>query len=145
MRVKVTPRDGAGNPIPGAGSFEVEADRCQGRFYLPETDTLLPASWCEPIPEITPEPGDICQTVEDDQLFILNRYEHGKWYLNKTAHFVGPVRVLARKPKRFEDVRGAIKAFGSEWCDSDTEAGERDAYEDFLSAILGVPYGRVGE
>jgi len=139
--------------MPGAGSWEDEVvskfrttiDGVEGDAYLLKSRMQVPASICEPIPSITPEPGDICETIDDDQLFILDRYENGEWYLNKTAHFVGPVRVLARKPKGFRDsgVADALVRFVEDFNNADTAYAEEAAYERFLSAILGVPYARV--
>lgn len=152
MKVKVTPRDGAGNPIPGAGSFEVEADRCKGRFYLPETDTLLPASWCKEIPDITPEPGDICEFWDDvrPRVYLLRFVEKKKGlYIGKGVDTIASswehCRVLARKPLGAIAAHDAISWFFNALLDNDTQSVEAEAYNAFLQVILGVPYAIVKE
>lgn len=136
MRVKVTP------PYEGAGSWEDEirssadvtiAGACS-RAHMLESGAQVPASWCEPIPEITPEPGDI---VEDYQgtIFVFDP--------SRSATPFKVSKILARKPKGGLDAHDAIHEFFRDLSDAETASADVAAYNKFLSAILGVPYGRV--
>ena len=140
MKVKVTP------PYEGAGSFEVEVESCQTAYssedcgevtkiYILNGGATFPAAWCEEIPSITPEPGDICEFWDDDVNGIISRYSssHLAW-----EH----CRVLARKPKGYEEARDACADFVVRWVDGAIPQRVA-AYERFLAEILGVHYARV--
>ena len=135
MKVKVTP------PYEGAGSFEAEAgvivhDGIIESYVL--AGVKIPASWCEPIPEVVPEPGDICLYHEgSDQAYIDIFVDCGEMR--------EPVKVLARKPKGWIEAQTAACKFVEDWHYADAPTAKQAAYERFLSAILGVPYVRVGE
>ena len=144
MKVKVTP------PYPGAGSFEVEVLTETARGYLlDQIGTWVPASWCEEIPEITPEEGDICEFFNDGMrgprrvLEFFQTVCEGK-YINDGGYPWDNCRVLARKPKEYPACRSAIHKFYMDTNEAQSETARKAAYETFLSAILGVPYARVG-
>lgn len=157
MRVKVTPRDGAGNPIPGAGSWESELVSrkpikiaMNGEVitaHLLKGGVQVPASWCEVIPSITPEPGDICESALNNDLFIVEDFMDGRCYFDKTRYWrQEDCRVLARKLKGFRDsgVADALVRFIDDFNNAETASSEEAAYDTFLRAILGgAEYGRV--
>jgi hypothetical protein len=143
MKVKVTP------PYEGAGSFEIESSMMPDGSCFGVEGAHFPASWCEPIPEVVPEPGDICEFwCEHTGRYIARFVEKdGDLYVSDKHESWQFCRVLARKPKGYEDraAKKGIEDFLREWGDARTDAREQAAYERFLSAILGVPYARVGE
>lgn len=128
MKVRVSP------PYPGAGSWTTDCVWVAGKWRDEETLAEYPASWCEPIPEITPEPGDI---VEDYQgtIFVFDP--------SRSATPFKVSKILARKPKGGLDAHDAIHEFFRDLSDAETASADVAAYNKFLSAILGVPYGRV--
>ena len=138
MKVKVTP------PYEGAGSWEAEqVDTCLG-FCRMKDGAQYPSSWCEEIPSITPEPGDICQAYINDEIFVVDKVAEGKCFERDWYWPIGDVRVLARKPKGHEEARDACADFVVRWVDGAIPQRVA-AYERFLAEILGVPYARVGE
>lgn len=141
MKVKVTP------PYEGAGSFVVEALQATDGTWSVDKDTVFPASWCEPIPEITPEPGDICEFWCEHTGRYIARYvekDFGR-YVSDKHESRQYCRVLARKPMGGLDAHDAIGEFYRDISEAHTASAEVIAYNKFLSAILGVPYARVGE
>ena len=155
MRVKITPRDSEGNPYPGAGSFEVESSMMPDGSCFGVEGAHFPASWCEPIPEVTPEYGDIVEVWDDKEKTYVAFFRRldpvsGKAFAgadsegNAGCKWAG-FRVLARKPMGGLDAHDAIGEFYRAISEADTASAEVIAYNKFLSAILGVPYARVGE
>ena len=151
MRVKVSP------DIPGAGSWEDEVVEQNADFFRFTNGMQLPREWCEKIPEVVPEPGDICEfsgpTVPKKHKpikagilkNIIALTSGGFYYLPEGGGHYETCRVLARKPKGFRDsgVADALVRFVEDFNNADTAYAEEAAYERFLSAILGVPYARV--
>lgn len=146
MKVKVSP------PFEGAGSFVVEVESCQTAYssedcgevtkiYILADGATLPASWCEPIPEITPEEGDIVEDFDGD-IFVVEAVADGIYFRHNGVSII-PSRVLARKPMGGLDAHDAIGEFYRDISEADTASAEVIAYNKFLSAILGVPYARV--
>ena len=129
MKVKVTP------PYDGAGSFVVEAvNKTDESYYYLKDGSRYPVEQCEIVPDITPEPGDIVEG------------EHGlPFFYHPAKTYSKVVRVLARKPMGGLDAHDAIGEFYRDISEADTASAEVIAYNKFLSAILGVPYARVGE
>ena len=145
MKVKVSP------PYEGAGSWESEVVlrrpvkiAMDGEViiaHLLKGGVQVPASWCEPIPEITSEEGDIVEDFDGD-IFVVAA-EAGGIYYRENGCSILPFRVLARKPKGFEAMKPTTYKFLKEYSHAETQEDMQAAYERFLSAILGVPYGRV--
>jgi len=135
MKVKVTP------PYEGAGSFEVDAEKA-GKYYWTVKGERLEGAWCEEIPSITPEPGDICQAYINDGLFVVDKVAEGKCFERDWYWPIGDVRVLARKLPDWEKAKDAAWNFRNEITDVPRDK-EKAAYERFLADILGVPYARV--
>ena len=133
MRVKVSP------PYEGAGSWEDEVvskfrttiDGVRGDAYLLKSRMQVPANICKEIPSITPEPGDICQSNDNDEIFILTLYQDGKWYTGATEYWTN-ARVLARKPKGYEEIQQQFKDIIN---NSDTSY--RENYDAIVALILG--------
>ncbi len=150
MKVKVSP------DYEGAGSWETDAVLIAGRWRDESTHVEYPASWCEPIPEITPEPGDIVEVWNNKAsrhyvyvyfCAVDNNRHRTQTIDNQKGNYVDwdNCRVLARKPKGFDsDIRDAIENLKTDFYSAETYMKEKAAYERFLSAILGVPYARVG-
>lgn len=137
MKVKVSP------DYEGAGSWETDAVFIAGRWRDESTHVEYPASWCEAIPEITPEPGDICETDAGD-IFLVEAETDGRFYDERGIGYDrADLRVLARKPLGAIEAHDAINAFFNALMDTDTQSGEVEAYKSFLRAILGTVYGRV--
>ena len=148
MKVKVTP------PYEGAGSFEVEIVNTTETHLVTAEGDQFRKSYCEQIPEITPEPGDIVEVWDDSSgvmakalaFFIyknpMNGIVRGNLFTTGKDYEWEHCRVLARKPKRWTEAKDAVWRFWSDIADSSKD-GERAAYERFLAEILGVPYARV--
>lgn len=139
MKVRVSP------PYDGAGSFEAEqVDTCLG-FCRMKDGAQYPSSWCEKIPEITPEPGDICEFFDlgrEKTIRYLKRITTGTYiYIDDCENSWKNCHVLARKLPDWEKAKDAVWRFWSDITDSSKD-GERAAYERFLADILGVPYAR---
>ena len=60
MKVKVTPT------YDGAGSWTTDCVWVAGKWRDEETLAEYPASWCEKIPEVTPEYGDIVEVWDEE-------------------------------------------------------------------------------
>jgi hypothetical protein len=142
MKVKVTP------PYEGAGSFVVEAESVTSfSTYILKDGAGIPASWCEEIPEVVPEPGDICEFwCEHTGRHIARFVQKDRAMYEDDKHKAWTdCRVLARRPMGGLDAHDAIGEFYRDISEADTASAEVIAYNKFLSAILGVPYARVGE
>lgn len=122
----------------------------------------VPVSMLSPIePEIKPEPGDIVavynEEVMGEDLRVFLR-KNGKYvcrtYSDTDGEFArswSHCRVLARKPKRWEemsyDEKDNLTHCAHNWIDSSIDSPEEKlAYEKIVSAILGgAPYARIAE
>lgn len=146
MKVKVTPT------YDGAGSWTTDCVWVAGKWRDEETLVEYPASWCEPIPEVTPEYGDIVEVWDEGERSIsyyVRGLKNGRIMASRNLGDSGVewlhCRVLARKPMGGLDAHDAIGEFYRDISEADTASAEVIAYNKFLSAILGVPYARVGE
>jgi hypothetical protein len=118
--------------------------------HLLKGGVQVPTSWCEAIPDITPEPGDICEFWDDvrPRVYLLRFVEKKKGlYIGKGVDTIASswenCRVLARKPLGAIAAHDAISGFFNALLDNDTQSVEAEAYNAFLQVILGTVYGRV--
>ena len=138
MRVKVSP------DIPGAGSWEDEVVEQNADFFRFTNGMQLPREWCEKIPEVVPEPGDICEfsgpTVPKKHKpikagilkNIIALTSGGFYYLPEGGGHYETCRVLARKPKGYEEIQQQFKDIIN---NSDTSY--RENYDAIVALILG--------
>lgn len=148
MKVKVSP------PFEGAGSFVVEVESVTSfSTYILKDGAGIPASWCEKIPEVVPEPGDIVEVWDfDDEKPLLRVFTWMNGELFRASFWAEyPIpdysyahcRVLARKPRKLDAIRTELGQFVMDWKDV-RRVREEDAYADLVSAILGgAKMGRV--
>jgi len=136
MKVKVTPT------YDGAGSWTTDCVWVAGKWRDEETLAEYPASWCEPIPEVVPQEGDIVEDFDGD-IFVIEAVADGIYYRHNGVSII-PSRVLARKPMGGLDAHDAIGEFYRDISEADTASAEVIAYNKFLSAILGVEYVLLG-
>ena len=157
MKVRVRPRDGAGNPIPGAGSWEITAIKYNHRpsgdtMYLDEeSNVAFPASWVTEHPEIKPEEGDICEFWDDARehtaLGVYGKISEIGYFpctWGGTCVYYKNCRVLARKPRKREEIGGKLAPWALEYFSSNGSLAKDALYADLLRLILGgVEYGEV--